>query len=292
MELKQLEYFLAVSKLKSFTLAADQLYISQPGITAAIRRLEDELGVTLFVKKRKSAVLTPEGEVFATHVQHVITDMHGALQELDKLKNLHQGRIRIGITPISGISSPAYLLAKFKVMYPELQLELVEGSSLQLEQQLEQDALDMAFLVGTQPFNGLENLSLTNVELVVGLPAIHYLAKKPGLRPQQLTRESFLLLQDDTSPVRQAIAASFATDHAAMHIALETNYVQTIQRLVLCGAGLCILPAECFEGHTNLVGVPLEPSLQLTIYACYRQAHNMSQATETFLAFVRSACEI
>ena len=64
MELKQLEYFLTVSNLKSFTRAAEQLYISQPSVTTAIRRLEDELGIILFERNKKQAVLTPEGEIF------------------------------------------------------------------------------------------------------------------------------------------------------------------------------------------------------------------------------------
>ena len=63
MELKQLEYFLTVSNLKSFTRAAEQLYISQPSVTTAIRRLEDELGIILFERNKKQAVLTPEGSL-------------------------------------------------------------------------------------------------------------------------------------------------------------------------------------------------------------------------------------
>lgn len=292
MELKQLEYFLAVARLQSYTLAAEQLYISQPGITAAIRRLEEELGVELFAKKRKTALLTPEGKVFARHIQHIIADTHSALDELYKIKSLRQGLIRIGITPISGVSSPAYLLAKFKDLYPELSLELIGGSSLKLEHMLEKDELDLAFLVGDRPFSGLENISLANVELVVGLPTMHILAKRASLRTEQLARESFIFLQDSASPVRRATTAAFAASGTPLRIAIETNYVQTIQRLVLCGAGLCILPSEAFEGHTDLVGIPLDPSLQLTIYACYRPAHNISQAGQTFLDFIRDVCSI
>ena len=66
MELKQLEYFLAVSNNKSFTRAAEQLYVSQPSVTTAIKKLEDELGLILFDRNKKQAILTSEGEILVT----------------------------------------------------------------------------------------------------------------------------------------------------------------------------------------------------------------------------------
>ena len=70
MELKQLEYFLAVSNNKSFTRAAEQLYVSQPSVTTAIKKLEDELGLILFDRNKKQAILTSEGEIFYQHAGH------------------------------------------------------------------------------------------------------------------------------------------------------------------------------------------------------------------------------
>ena len=86
MELKQLEYFLTVSKLKSFTAAAEQLYVSQPGVTTAIKRLEEELGIQLFIRNKKNAVLTAEGRIFFNHIEIIMSDVSKAITKVTELK--------------------------------------------------------------------------------------------------------------------------------------------------------------------------------------------------------------
>ena len=189
MELKQLEYFLTISKLKSFTMAADQLYISQPGITSAIRRLEDELGVELFAKKRKTAVLTPEGKIFANHIENVINDVNNALHKVEELKNLSKGTIHVGISPVSSISTASFLIAKFNALYPDLELIFAEDSSENLQRRLEEDELDIAFLVLDVPNETLDAFALTTQELVVGLPSFHMFKGKTSLTPEILQKE-------------------------------------------------------------------------------------------------------
>lgn len=291
MELKQLEYFLTISKLKSFTLAADHLYISQPGITSAIRRLEDELGIQLFVRNRKTAILTPEGQIFANHIESVMSDVTKALNKVEEMKNLSKGKITIGICPVSCLSIASFLLAKFKSLYPDLELVLIEDSSSNLQKLLEDDKIDLAFLLLENDVDSFESLILTTQELVLGLPSFHLLKGKHSLPFSAIQNENFVLLKADC-PVRTAIEERLNNQNITLKISFETNYTQAIQRLVLCGAGITILPSEAFENNTNFSTVPLAPPLYVTTYIAYKKTRALSKATQTLYEFVKSSCTL
>ncbi len=291
MELKQLEYFLTISKLKSFTLAADQLYISQPGITSAVRRLEDELGIQLFARNRKTAILTPEGQVFANHIEGIMNDVSKALTKVEELKNLSKGTIMLGISPVTSVSVASFLLAKFKTIYPDLDLVLIEGSSNNLQKLLEDEKIDLALLVLDEAVENLNTLILGKQELVLGLPAFHLLKGKAQLPISALKGEQFVLLKEGC-PVRKIIDDIFTRENIVPKINFESNYIQAIQRLVLCGAGITILPSESLENNTNFSSVSLDPPLYVSTHLAFKKNKPLSRATQTLYDFIKSSCTL
>ena len=94
-EIKQLEYFLAVSETKSFTRAAERLFVSQPSVTNIIRNLEDELGIQLFERSQKQMLLTSEGRIFHSHVEHLMKGISHTLEEIAAIKNLNGGELSV-----------------------------------------------------------------------------------------------------------------------------------------------------------------------------------------------------
>ena len=94
MEIRQLEYFLMVSRVNSFTRAAERLYVSQPAVTNAVRSLEEELGIQLFDRSQKQALLTTEGKIFFAHVEQIMNGISNTLEEINSLKNLSDGSWR------------------------------------------------------------------------------------------------------------------------------------------------------------------------------------------------------
>jgi len=97
MELRQLEYFLAVSELKSFTKAAEKFYVSQPAVTNAISSLEKELNTRLFVRSNRHFSLTTEGEVFYNYIKLVFKDVNVALSQLDHVKNKKKNILKLAV---------------------------------------------------------------------------------------------------------------------------------------------------------------------------------------------------
>jgi DNA-binding transcriptional LysR family regulator len=290
MELKQLEYFLMVSKLKSFTLAAEQLYVSQPGVTTAIKRLEEELGIQLFIRNKKNAELTAEGRVFFNHIEIIMNDVSKAITKVTELKNLNSGTIRIGLSPITGVSVLTFLLAKFRTLYPSLNLILIEEGSLSLQKHLEENKLDLAFILldDKSPFEMLDTLPLGKQELQIALPSYHMLKDKESLSLSSLQNECFIFFQEDCL-ARSLILEEFKACKLAPTISFSANSIQTIKRLIICGAGISILPSEAIENDHNFCGIPLSPPLHIIIGLAYKKNKHLSHAAETLCDFVKNS---
>ncbi len=148
MELKQLEYFLTVSKLKSFTKAAEQLYISQPSVTTAIRRIEDYLGIILFERNKKHAFLTPDGEIFYSHITIVIYDVSNATQKAAELKNLNSGNINLGISPIRAYRLPLSSWQNF-AQFIRLCRYFPEDGSYSIKNLIEEERIRLGLVIST-----------------------------------------------------------------------------------------------------------------------------------------------
>lgn len=104
MDIRQLEYFVQAARMKSFTRAAESLYITQPTISKMIRNMEVELEADLFYREGKSVRLTDAGEILFTKAQNIVESFASLSSELDNLRNLEQGHIRIGLPPMVGAS--------------------------------------------------------------------------------------------------------------------------------------------------------------------------------------------
>ncbi len=291
MELKQLECFLMVSKLKSFTLAAEQLYISQPGVTTAIKRLEEELGIQLFIRNKKNAILTAEGRVFFNHIEIIMNDVSKAITKVTELKNLNSGTITIGISPVTGVSVLSFLLAKFRNLYPSLNLVFIEEGSTNIQKQLEEDKIDLGLIIANGNLDMLETIELGKQELVACLPSYHMLKGKENLPLISLQHECFILFKEDC-PIHNIILAEFEKAEIKPYISFESNAIQTIKRFIVCGAGIAILPTEAIENDNNFVGIPLRPPLTVSICLAHKKNKHLSHAAQTLCDFIKTSYAI
>lgn len=293
MELKQLEYFLTVSKLQSFTLAAEQLYVSQPGVTTAIKRLEEELGIQLFIRNKKAAILTAEGRVFFNHIELIMSDVAKAITTVTELKALNSGTIRLGLSPASGVSILTFLLAKFHALHPALDIQLIEEGSLLLQKQVEEGTIDFAVVGKTDEClpESVDISELGQQEFRVAVPTYHLLKTKASLRWDELLTEPLVLLKEDCAS-RSIIDEKFRQQAALPEIAFSSNSLQTMKRLIVCGAGLSILPMEALENDQSLKAIPLDPPLYIPFVLIKKRNQHLSHAAETLFAFIKKSLQI
>lgn len=288
MELRQLEYFLMVSKVHSFTRAAERLYVSQPAVTNAVRSLEDELGILLFDRSQKQALLTAEGQVFFNHVENVMHGVSKTISEINQLKNLSSGILTLGITPLAGISPSVDFIKRFQALYPHIHLAISEDHVAGLQRALVEDKIDLAMIIDGEPNNFLETIPIAREELVVCCSRRHKFAALPSISLAALVNEEFLLFPK-TCLLRKKIIAAFERANTLPRIRLELNHVQTTKTFVAQEAGISLLPRSLAEGDRHLTALSLDASLEITLCIARKKNKCMSHAAQAFLDLAEKA---
>lgn len=286
MEIRQLEYFLMVNETHSFTRAAERLYVSQPAVTSAIRSLEEELEIQLFDRTQKQITLTSEGQIFLRHVQKVMEGISNTLNEIDALKSPNGGTLKIGLTPLAGVSATTSLLKEFTSQYPQIKLVFTESHSNLLEQELLIDAIDVAILFSAQNNNALTYLPLPREELYVICSRQHHLRRNNSVQLTDLVNESLILLAADCF-YRQQIIQTFEKSNTLPQINFELNHIESIKRFVASNLGITILPGSLCDTDTDLVTIPLDPPLYRQPALAYKTNRHNSRAANAFIELLQ-----
>jgi DNA-binding transcriptional LysR family regulator len=178
MELRQLEYFVAVAEEQNFTRAAERVHISQSGVSAQIRQLERELGAELFDRSARTATLTVAGKAALEHARATLAAAGAVSQAVGEVADLIRGRLTVGMV-IGCIVTPLFdALAAFHRAHPGVEISLLEDNSDRLVERVREGTVDLA-LVGTALAtpDGLDALTIISERLVAAVPAGHPVAK-------------------------------------------------------------------------------------------------------------------
>ena len=280
-----------VSKVNSFTRAAERLYVSQPAVTNAIRALEDELGIQLFDRSQKQALLTMEGTIFRKHVEQLMNGISNTLEEINSLKNLSSGVLRLGLTPLGGIPACVLLIKNFIESYPNINVSIYESNTETLQKLLIEDKLDIAIV-----FSGCENNSITYIELAKQELTLccnkqHRFRRYNVIDIEELKNEKFIFIGN--SPIyTQKIKNSFNTIDFEKNIVLKSNHVQTIKSLISTGCGIAILPESICDTDDNLITVALSTPIYMQPLVAYKTNHHQSHAAKAILNFIKKEVDI
>lgn len=288
MELRQLEYFLMVSKVGSFTRAAERLYVSQPAVTNAIRNLEAELGVLLFDRGQKQALLTAEGQVFFKHVEHVMHGVSQTISEINQMKNLASGTLALGITPVAGIAAFVRFLERFQAAYPQIRLKVLEGNVSEVQQALVADRVELALVLVGEENHLIEFLPLAEEEIVVCCSRQHAFAARPAILLSDLVDAPLILFPPECL-LRKRIVAAFEQTNTLPRIKLELQHVQTIKSFIAQDAGISLLPRSLAKDG-ELAIVPLKPPLAVTAAVACKKNRSFSYAAQAFWKLARQSC--
>jgi len=202
MELRHVRYFLAVAEEGNFTRAARRLGIGQPPLSQQIRDLEDEIGARLFHRIPQGAELTEAGEAFRAGVRTLPAQAEAAIHAAQRAARGETGALRVGFTGSAAFNPivPA-VIRGYRRRFPEIDLTLREGNSLDLVAALRDDMLDAAFLrPGSVELEGLHIHALDDEPLVAALPAAHPAATGDALPLAALAGEPFVLTPRDLGP--------------------------------------------------------------------------------------------
>lgn len=241
MELRQLEYFVAVAEEQNFTRAAERVHISQSGVSAQIRQLERELGAELFDRSARTATLTVAGKAALEHARATLAAAGAVGQAVGEVTDLIRGRLTIGMV-IGCTLTPLFdALATFHRAHPGVEISLLEDNSDRLVERVRAGATDLA-LIGTATAApaGLDALTIVSERLVAAVPAGHPLAEQRQVTLRDLVAHPIVCMPPGTG-LRTVFDQACATQGLQPAIALQASAADAIADLAARGLGVAIL---------------------------------------------------
>lgn len=193
----QLEYFVRVVEEKSFTKAAEKLFISQPALSKAIRSMEKELGVVLFNRAPKELSLTEEGKTVYRYAVDVLNYCGSRTTELLSLLEKAKGSIKFGLPPSVGSVFFSKILHEYRAMFPQINLQIYEGTSKKIEAMIMGEQLDLGVVVEPYENPHMQLKTVYRSDAVLAVSQKHRLAKRKTVGFLELKDEPMLLVSKD-----------------------------------------------------------------------------------------------
>ena len=285
MELRQLEYFQVVSRLKSISKAAEEVHISQPSVTIAIRKLEEDLGILLLDRSQRQITLTSEGLIFSRHVNDILARIEGSVSEMKDLGSLKMGSIKIGIPPMVGVFLFPQIFAGFRKQYPNLKLTVIEVGSLAIQNLLEQGRLDIGIITKSYTSSFLEIFPITTGQIHVCLHPGHPLSNLSSIPFKSLSDQPFILLKEDTYN-RQTVMEECKKNHFAPQIIFSSSQIDTIISLVELDLGISFLIDVIAQKYPMIHSRPLADPMQSPVVLAWNRERYLSKAAGAFIDFI------
>lgn len=289
MEIKHIEYFLAVARYGSFTKAAQNLYVTQPTISKMIKNLEDELGVALFVRTGKEIELTDAGRAILGQARIISNAVRDMSSELNDLMHLVRGCINIGLAPMIGSSFFPQVISKFLKQYPDVSIQLTEKGALKIEDDVAAGLLDIG--VTLMPVNErlFEWFPLMTENLKALLHSSHPLSGQERISLAELSAESFISLNKEFILHDRIIEECINTGFKPNIIA-ESSQWDMIGGMVAAKLGVALLPATICRKISNLPvkAVPLQEAIPWNLAVISRRGQYLSFAARRWLEFLQA----
>lgn len=243
MDLKQLEYFVRVAELGSFTRASIALDIAQPALSRQVRLLEVELRQNLLTRNGRGAIPTEAGKLLLAHGRGILHQVERAREELGRVRGSLAGRVAVGLPTSLARILTVPLIRAFRLQMPEATLSISEGLSVAMQESLVNGRLDIAVLYNTPASADVEITPLLEEDLLLVQARQPGLQEDPAPGPISLKAVAALPLVIPSRPnaIRMHVESEMANIGCRLNIALEIDGVSAILDLVADGAGYAVL---------------------------------------------------
>jgi len=247
MTLTELKYIVAVAREKHFGKAAEACFVSQPTLSVAIKKLEDELEVKLFERSANEVTITPLGEDIVRQAQSVL-EQAAAIKEIAKRgKDPLAGPLKLGVIYTIGPYLLPDLVRQAIARTPQMPLMLQENFTVKLLEMLRTGEIDCAIMAEPFPDTGLAVAALYDEPFLAAVPSTHPLSGKQHITAQELKSETMLLLgtghcfRDHVLEVCPEFAR-FSSDAEGIRKSFEGSSLETIKHMVAAGMGVTLVP--------------------------------------------------
>jgi DNA-binding transcriptional LysR family regulator len=290
MDLRTLRTFVEVVRQGGFSQAAKVVFTTQSTVSKAVKQLEIELGGPLLDRKSHRSVLTADGDVVYRRALKILAERDDLVTELDELRGLKQGTLRLGLPPVGSSDLFAPLFAIYRRRYPGVDIRLVEYGGDRLKEILLSGEIELS--VSMLPVSDeFEWWEITNQPLVVLLPADHALARKKSTDLASLQHLPFILFEKGFSLHRVILEACRRRGFEPTIVA-RSSQIDFMVKLAAAGFGIAFLPRMIAEQrrHPSVRLVRLaEPQTKWNPGMIWRRGGYLSHAAKAWLAIVRES---
>ncbi len=292
MQIHQLRYVLKVAEKKNFSAAARELFIAQPSLSQQILKLEQELGIPLFIRHSKSVSLTEAGEHFAAAAERILNNIEQLTDRMDKFSRMQDGTLRVGMLWIAGYLNYPQILTDFHQKHPGITYKITVDGSRALLKLLLARSINSAFIISHENIlrkeEDLYYQKLQDDYYVAVVSKTHPFAKRDVLKIEDFQGQNIIMPSKD-SAFRKELEQVFDRYFVVPRIVCETS--QSDIGMQLAGQGLAVYFSSNSIAHTlkaeHHVLIPLEVDLHRTIFYVTLKELLDYPITRAFTAFVR-----
>lgn len=294
---RQLHAFAALARRGSFTLAAQDLFLTQSAVSHAIKALEDDVGCRLLDRVGRRVLLTQAGEQFLRHTEKILREMEAARAGLDDLTNWGRGRLRVGASTTACQHILPTVLREFRQSYPKCVIRIEPGDHGQQLELLRGGQVDLAIVLEppSQAMLEFAFVPLFQDELRFVVAPLHAWAKI-GQAPPDSVADETLVLYNKTSQTFRLVSEYFREEKIALNNVIELGSMEAIKELVKIGIGAGVLApwvarSELESG--SLVSLPLGPRKLCRRWGvAHLKGRRLALAEETFVGLCESVSEV
>ncbi|WP_407311484.1 LysR family transcriptional regulator [Desulfosporosinus sp. SB140] len=290
MDIRQLVYFAEVVKRKGFSKAGEFLHITQPTISKMIKSMEDELGLTLLERSTKKVELTDIGEVVYKHALHIVQSMESLEAELDDVRQVQKGHIRMGLLPMIGYNFISRIIAEFQKLHPQITIQILENGAREVEHSISEGDIDLGIVVLPVSEAVFECLPVIEEHLKLLVHPTHRLANCQEIRLEELKDETFIFYPEDFAlyyHIKEAcLKAGFSPN-----VLYESSQWDFISEMVADNLGIAFLPDTiCKKLDSSRIKVIslASPGIPRHLAFIWRRNAYLKFAAREFIGFVKS----
>jgi DNA-binding transcriptional LysR family regulator len=284
---RQLKAFLLTARYQSFSRAADQLFITQSGMSVLVRELEEQLGFRLFERTTRKVVLTEFGSRFLPVADRSLLELEAAASSIGRSVATPGSTLAFGATPFVAADVLPQAIATFATSGSRLDVRLIDAELPVLTQMLQSGELDVALSASEHNFAGLQKTPL--VAFPLALVASHSLPIEEPVRWQDVARMRLVGYRSE-NPVQHIVDHALRAAGRRSPPDVLCNYLETQIAMVEVGAGVAVVPsfaaAACAKRNIAVYALS-EPVVSGTLYWVVKRSRKLPAGTEGFMAFLR-----
>jgi DNA-binding transcriptional LysR family regulator len=288
MDLRQLSYFVAIVERGGFTRAAEAIHVAQPALSAAIRKLEAELGVTLLERGARRVALTADGRAFLARAVDILGGVRGLELEMRERQGLVRGELAVAVPAMLATYAFPAIVESFRARHPGIRLSVDTGGARSIEARLVAGELDVGIVARVGLRNDLVYRKLLRDEVVACVGRGHPLGARRSVTVERIAREPLLLFRPGFFQ-RDLLLAEIERRGLTPRIAFESDLVALLVAAAAAGGGVTTLLRLAAEAEPRLVPLSLRPAAFVEAGFAWRAGAYLSKAARAFVDFVLAA---